>query len=397
MAGPFGNPAGLASASRCARGSPVGFASPTFARVCPCRVPSDGARGTDRAVQLRPTCRGRAWDVVVTVLASQVQGVKDLTAKKNCTDGRRRRTVATTNTLVGGGSGYPPGRRAVQSPRLTSGGTRHWNGDAPGERLQPGSLNDATRRARTVQLKASFFGTRRISRGRRPVTGPDAQADLGLPEKAPRRTSRNQPGTAAPRRREGRAEFRAVSAQLQQRRCSNDGSGERTRYARGVLRFSVPVLPSRGADAEAGGEQVRRQGAHRLSAVPPIASLHPFALKAAEASLCANEQGKFWPLHDRMFDDQTKLGVSDLKQQARELGMDGKKFDACLDAGKYVEQVQNDMKEGQRSRVAGLRQYSSTAVWWRRFSAVPRTRGADRQGVGARKADVLTRCTNGAG
>jgi len=129
----------------------------------------------------------------------------------------------------------------------------------------------------------------------------------------------------------------------------------------------------------------------------PIASLHPFALKAAEASLCANEQGKFWPLHDRMFDDQTKLGVSDLKQQARELGMDGKKFDACLDAGKYVEQVQNDMKEGQRSRVAGLRQYSSTAVWWRRFSAVPRTRGADRQGVGARKADVLTRCTNGAG
>ena len=85
----------------------------------------------------------------------------------------------------------------------------------------------------------------------------------------------------------------------------------------------------------------------------PIPSLHPFALKAAEASLCANEQGKFWPLHDRMFDDQTKLGVSDLKQQARELGMDGKKFDACLDAGKYVEQVQNDMKEGQRSGVTG--------------------------------------------
>jgi protein-disulfide isomerase len=85
----------------------------------------------------------------------------------------------------------------------------------------------------------------------------------------------------------------------------------------------------------------------------PIASLHPFAFKAAEASLCANEQGKFWPLHDRMFDDQSKLGVSDLKQQARELGMDGKKFDACLDAGKYVEQVQNDMKEGQRSGVTG--------------------------------------------
>jgi protein-disulfide isomerase len=85
----------------------------------------------------------------------------------------------------------------------------------------------------------------------------------------------------------------------------------------------------------------------------PIPSLHPFAFKAAEASLCANDQGKFWEMHDAMFADQKKLTVSDLKATARTIGMDGKKFDACLDAGRHVEQVQNDQREGERIGVTG--------------------------------------------
>ena len=85
----------------------------------------------------------------------------------------------------------------------------------------------------------------------------------------------------------------------------------------------------------------------------PIPSLHPFAFKAAEASLCANDQGKFWDMHDAMFQDQKKLAVSDLKATARRLGMNGKEFDACLDAGRHVEQVQNDQREGERIGVSG--------------------------------------------
>jgi protein-disulfide isomerase len=85
----------------------------------------------------------------------------------------------------------------------------------------------------------------------------------------------------------------------------------------------------------------------------PITSIHPSAFKAAEASLCAHEQNRFWEMHDAMFLQQGRLGVSSLKEIARQVGLNGARFDRCLDTGRFVEQIQNDLSEASRLGITG--------------------------------------------
>lgn len=82
-------------------------------------------------------------------------------------------------------------------------------------------------------------------------------------------------------------------------------------------------------------------------------SFHPNAQKAAEAAECADDQGKFWEYHDKLFANQQALTVDNLKQYAKDLGLDAAKFNSCLDSGKYASEVQKDMAAGSAAGVSG--------------------------------------------
>ena len=89
------------------------------------------------------------------------------------------------------------------------------------------------------------------------------------------------------------------------------------------------------------GQQVRLVYRHY-----PLAR-HRQAAKAAEAVECAREQDRFWPLHDRLFENQERLAVPDLKAHARAVGVNGAKFDACLDSGRHAARWRRDLAEAE--------------------------------------------------
>jgi protein-disulfide isomerase len=73
---------------------------------------------------------------------------------------------------------------------------------------------------------------------------------------------------------------------------------------------------------------------------------HDHAHLAAEAALAANEQGKFWEMHDKLFANQQALTRPDLEKYAEDLGLNMPKFKAALDSGKFKDRVDREAKEG---------------------------------------------------
>ncbi len=85
----------------------------------------------------------------------------------------------------------------------------------------------------------------------------------------------------------------------------------------------------------------------------PLESIHKNAFKAAEATRCAQDQGKYWEMHERLFANQQTIGPDDLLGHAKALGLDEEGFKKCLDEGTYAAAIRKDVAEGQKAGVTG--------------------------------------------
>ncbi len=80
---------------------------------------------------------------------------------------------------------------------------------------------------------------------------------------------------------------------------------------------------------------------------------HSQAALAAAAAIAANQQGKFWPMHDALFAHRTKLSRPSIVELAREGGLDMKRFEADLDSAETKKIIARDIQDGERAGVEG--------------------------------------------
>jgi protein-disulfide isomerase len=112
--------------------------------------------------------------------------------------------------------------------------------------------------------------------------------------------------------------------------------------------YCLQILPSLVRLEETYGDNVRM-----VFRQFPLSNIHRHAQDAAEASLCAYEQNKFWEMHDIMFEEQSALGIEALKEKAARLGLDSEQFDTCLDSNQYADQVAADFDAARRLGLTG--------------------------------------------
>ena len=132
-------------------------------------------------------------------------------------------------------------------------------------------------------------------------------------------------GTAGPRPFKGGENAQVVIEEFSDFQCPACGA-------------AYPLLK---AVADTYGDQIRFEYNHY-----PLTRIHPNAMNAALASECANDQGKFWEMHDMIFEHQRDLSKSVLKTIASDLGLNTASFNACFDSRAHKGIVEADLQEG---------------------------------------------------
>jgi rhodanese-related sulfurtransferase/predicted DsbA family dithiol-disulfide isomerase len=115
--------------------------------------------------------------------------------------------------------------------------------------------------------------------------------------------------------------------------------------------FECPVC----VRAQAAVQEIRARYGERIRLVFrqfPLNQIHPWAEKAAEASECAAEQGKFWEAVEKFYTWQNDLSEDALRRYAGELGLNQNRFNQCLASGSMAGRVRRDMDDG---RALGVR------------------------------------------
>ncbi|MDP9271896.1 MAG: DsbA family protein [Chloroflexota bacterium] len=103
-------------------------------------------------------------------------------------------------------------------------------------------------------------------------------------------------------------------------------------------------------------KRLQRQMGDRLRFVFrnfPISTSHPHAEAAAEAAEAAAAQERFWEMHDRLYENQRRLGDRDLRMYAEAIGLDLDRFERELADGTHADRVREDFMSGVRSGVNG--------------------------------------------
>jgi protein-disulfide isomerase len=120
----------------------------------------------------------------------------------------------------------------------------------------------------------------------------------------------------------------------------------------------------------------------------PLAEAHPHAVLAAQSAEAAGAQGRFWEMHDMIFEHQDALEPEDLVGYAEALGLDITRFKSEIEAGTYAKKVRDDFRSGVKSGVNGTPTFFVNGVrydgsWANVEAFINALRAAARDGVEA--------------